>query len=106
LCVEHTPFGGEACMDCELAYFKSRDGLYLKLWFWIGFALPWMLLAALHEGLPSGSAHSGGGRAITTGSPLLDVSIMTMVGAILLGTAVRGLRVWLHRNAFLKPAGA
>jgi hypothetical protein len=106
LCAEHTPFGGDACAACELAYFESRDVLRLEVWFLIGFVLPWMLLVALHGHLPSGSARAGGHRAITTGVPLLDVALMAMVAAVLLGTTARGLRIWLHRRAFLKRAGA
>jgi hypothetical protein len=106
LCIEHTPFGGDACVECEVEYFESRDGLLLEVWFLIGFALPWILLAAMHTSLPSGSMRAGGGRAFTTGVPLLDVAVMAMVAAILLGASVRGLRVWLHRLAFLKPAEA
>jgi hypothetical protein len=103
LCVEHTPFGGHACADCELVYFESRDGLLLNLWFLVGFALPWLVLATLHGSLPS-SARATGFRGMSTGVPLIDLSIMTMVSAVLLGTATRGLRIWLHRRAFLAPA--
>ena len=103
LCSEHTPFGGDACADCELAYFNSRDRLPLKVWFVIGFVLPWVLLAALHGNLPSGSARATGFRGMSTGVPLIDVSIMLMVAAVLLGTATRGLRIWLHRRMFLAP---
>lgn len=104
LCSEHTPFGGDACADCELAYFESRDGLRSNVWFVVGLALPWMVIAALHEHLPSGSARAGGHRAITTGVPLLDILIMTAVISVFAGKAARRLRIWFHRRTFLEPS--
>ena len=101
LCSEHTPFGGHACADCELAYYESRDTLHIHVWFVIGFALPWLLMALTSDHLPSWSARSGGMRAITTGYPMLDVLIMTTVVAVFAGKGAMGLRQWFHRRSFL-----
>lgn len=101
ICMEHVPFGGDACAECELAYHESRGDLKMSLWFLVGFALPWIFFAGIYEHLPSWSARSGGARAITTGVPMLDVIIMFTVVAVFAGKAAMGLRVAHHRRAFI-----
>jgi hypothetical protein len=103
VCDEHVPFAREACAECELRYHEDRERLSLRAWFGAGFAMPWALLTAVSETLPSWSARSGGFRAITTGVPMLDIVIMTGVIAVFAGKAAVAIRSSLHRRAFMRP---
>lgn len=99
--MEHIPFGGDACAECEVKYQASRDDVQMLPWFLLGFAMPWVVFFGIYEHLPSWSARSGGVRAITTGLPMLDVLIMFTIVAIVAGKTAMGLREAAHRRAFL-----
>ena len=74
----------------------------MRTWFFVGFALPWLLLVAFHDSLPSWSARSGGHRAITTGVPMFDVLIMVTITAVFAGRAAMAIRGSMHRGAFIR----
>ena len=99
LCLEHIPLGGDACLDCEVAYQRSRDDLDMLPWFLLGFAVPWAVFAMLYESIAR-FGPSGGVRAITTGIPLLDAALMTSVLAFFAGKAAIAVRMAFHRRAF------
>jgi hypothetical protein len=101
ICADHMAIERDTCVDCALAYYDSVDRLRMHAWFFVGFALPWMLYASVYDQLPSWSARSGGYRAITTGVPALDVLIMFAITAVFAGKAMMGLRKWHHRRSFV-----
>jgi hypothetical protein len=104
LCNEHVPFAREACAECELQYHDEREEIRFGSWFAAGFALPWAGLLAISDALPSWSARSGGYRAITTGVPMIDILLMTLVIAVFAGKAAMGIRSAVHRRQFMAPA--
>lgn len=101
LCLEHVPFGGDACQPCEWEYQGRRSVRRERAWFAAGFALPWLVLAQTTDALPSWSARSGGLRAITTGVPMLDVLIAVTATAVFAGKGLIALRGWLLRRTFV-----
>lgn len=87
------------CPPCEVAYYESRDRLNTPAWFVLGFVLPWFAFAGIvaTQDLPH---HSGGVRAITTGIPMLDLTIMAVIVGVFSGKAMLAARRWFHRREF------
>lgn len=100
LCWDHRSLRG-ACNECDLAYFASRDRVHFKAWFGIGFLVPWIAFAAVmaNAELPR---FAGGVRAFSTGSPRVDLAIMTLIVAVFCGKALVAMRRGLHRHRFTR----
>ncbi len=99
MCRDHASVSG-TCLDCEVAYYESRDTVPLRAWFVGGALLPWPVLASQWAEL-SVMPRSGGFRAITTGFPALDALAMTVFASMWLGLAAVAMRRWVHRRRFL-----
>ena len=99
LCLEHVPLGGDACLDCEIAYQRSREGMQTLPWFLLGALVPLLVFALLAPTIAR-FPPSGGVRSITTGIPLLDAMIMTAVLSVFAGKLAIAVRERLHRRAF------
>ncbi len=87
------------CPPCDVAYYESRDRLHTHAWFAAGLVLPWLLFAwvAIAVDLPQSV---GKIRAFSTGVPLLDVAIMTVIVAVFAGRLAVTVRRWFHRRGF------
>lgn len=101
LCIEHTPLPGALCLDCEVAYQASRDGIATHGWFLAGFVLPWILFVATLDAVLAARS-AGGIRGFSTGIPVLDAVIMAGIASVLCGKAAVALRERLHRERFVR----
>jgi hypothetical protein len=106
--VPHASFDDGFCPPCAAAFVLGSERLRPRLWFVLGFALPFSLLVAAAPAMARQPYYGGGYRAITTGIPLLDVSIVTAIVAVLVGKLAVHLRVGRYRRRFLAaaPTGA
>ena len=99
LCPAHLPAIAGRCDTCE-SHFVARIAqgkpglLYAAIWI-----APWLVFVTVASDIAQRFPRSGGPGHITTGLPVLDVAIMTLVaGFVLAGGALEVRRLLLRRR--------
>ena len=84
------------CAECESEFIAKRNILKLHWWFLLPFLISLSYFAINIKPLWYGEIHRMGGRQFT-GHPFSDVLVVSVVGGILLGGLVAGIRFMLFR---------
>jgi hypothetical protein len=101
LCLGHIPVAARRCVRCEDSFLSEQVKLSQWRWFAVGFAPPWFGFASVAADLAR-MPRCGGWLHITTGFPIVDGVIMTVVLAFAFGAAAVRLHMWSDRRKFLK----
>ncbi len=102
-CMEHAAIGDTRCVACEVQFAGQVDRVRFRRWFLVPFAAIWLVYWMLVDVIRTTYPRSSGGyRAITTGSPIVDAFCIALLASIVSGiTAVR-VRRYLLRRRFLR----
>jgi len=105
-CLEHMASARSRCPACEHQYLQTLSQASHAQWFLAGFIPPWITFALVAGGIARDHPIYGGMWVMTTGLPVLDAFIMTLVGAIVLGRATVEVRNLVARHRFLLERAA